>query len=213
MSDQNDVNSGQQDNSGQQADNVDWKGRYQGASQKINELMTKIQELNAQLLQRSSEMEQLRAELSLRGQENTIALGARDQQLNELLTAKSSQDAELARLRALAKKTEIAIAMGKPELLAVAKHIPDLDNEEALKVVMTELAQFGEAQAKSREQQLLSGMGQIAGGQVGTAAATLSSPEAWRREIESKPLHSTERKKMLDDYGKWLNDTYGKQGA
>lgn len=204
-----DANPVQQDNPGQQSDNVDWRARFTGASTKINELVAQVKGLEQRLAQQSSEMEQLRLNSQIKTQEDQVALSARDQRLQEILNEKTSQDSELARLRALARKQEVALKMGKPELLALAKHIPDIEDETALETIMGELAGYGDAMAKRREEQLLSGV-TMGGGQIGTAIATPASPEAWRKAIENEQLHSPERKKLLDEYGEWLNKTYGK---
>lgn len=211
-----DVNSGQQTQvatptSGQPgATDVNWEERYKGASSKINELMREINSLKEQLLARASELEQLRSELSLKTEEGKIATATRDDKLNVILAEKQTLEQELATLRALKLKVDTAKKLGKPELLMVVDLVPNVTEPAAMEYTMQQFAAYGEAMAKQRETQLLSGVTPMAGGQTSALPSTPASQEAWLKKINELPLGSTERRSAMDDYGKWLQETFNK---
>jgi len=70
MTDQSPV---QPDNSGQPA-TIDWEARYKGASTKINELTTKLRDIETQLTAKTSSEEQLRTQLGVKDVEKDSAV-------------------------------------------------------------------------------------------------------------------------------------------
>lgn len=183
--------------------NVDWKVRFDGQVRKIEELTLRNRELEGQLTQKTSENEQLRAQLSLKDTEKTAAVGERDKTIQELTTAKTGVESELTRLRGLEMKVKVAKEMGRPDLIAVLDTIPNMSDEAALKTVLTTLSSYADTQVRAREQQLLSGVTPpVTPG--ASAAKVPSSAKEWEAYINGLPLGSKERAKAMDDQWDWL---------
>lgn len=180
----------------------DWKKRFDGAVLKIQELTQQVRDLTAQLELKSSENEQLKAQLSTKDVEKTVAVGERDKQLQEALQAKSALETEVNRLKALELKLKVIKDINQPALLKIVERIPDLTDEETLKTVMKDFADFAQEAASQREKQILAGVTPGVGpAPVASAPAT---EKAWEDKINSLPLGSVERVKALNDYGDWL---------
>ncbi len=183
--------------------NTDWKARFDGQVRKIEELTLRARDLEGQLAAKTSEIEQLRAQLSLKDTEKTAAVGERDKTIQELTTSKTSIDGELARLRGLELKVKVAREMGRPDLLRVLDTIPSMTDEAALKTVLGTLSEYADSAVREREKQLLSGVTPpINGGAKG--AGVPASEKEWQEHINSLPLGSKERAKAHDDYWNWL---------
>ena len=201
----------QQDNSGQQTAGT--KGaapegyietaRYNGLVRKVEELTLTNRSLNEQLTAKSSEIEQLKGQLSIKDVEKSTAVSERDTRLNQLLSANSTLEQELKELRGLKLKVEVANELKRPELLKLAERIPALEDKEALKVIMSDFAKFADEAVSAREAQLLAGVTPSMG--PGSVAPTEpASPQAWLEKINSLQLGSPERAKALSQYGDWL---------
>lgn len=202
----------QQANPGQQAPAAstppveNWKERYDGLNKKVQELVLQARSLEEQLGSKSSELEQLRSQLSIKDTEKTVAVGERDKQIENLLQQNQTAEGELRRLKALEMKIKVAQELKRPELVELAKHIPDLEDAEALKVVMQDLARFADDAVKAREEQLLAGVTLNAGGSQVKEAGPATEQE-WVRAIEKATLGSRERRELMDAYGDWLEKT------
>ena len=103
---------------------------------------------------------------------------------------------------------KVARELKQPELITIADTIPDITDEEALRVVMTHIADFARMQVKQREDQLLAGTTLMAGASGGGLPASPASDDAWHNRIESLALGSRDRSKALEEYGKWLEQTH-----
>ena len=180
-----------------------WKERYAGQQKAIQLAVEARQASEAQLLAKTSEIEQLSAQLSLKDQEKTIAVSERDKQLETLLGDNQSQVAELGRLKALELKLEVATEMGRPELMQIASHIPDITDKELLKNVMTDFGKFTDAQVKAREDQLMAGVSPTS---VSSSAAP-TKPQTvhdWQTLVDGLTHGSKERADALYLYGDFL---------
>lgn len=183
---------------------VDWKARFDGQVRKIEELTLRNRDLESQLAEKSSEIEQLRAQLALKDTEKSAAVGERDKTIQELVTSKSSLEEELARLRALALKVKVAKDIKRPDLLPVLDTIPDMSDEEALKNVLTTLSSYADNLVRERERQLLAGVTPAISAGAAEAPGVPKSEQEWQQFINSLPLGSKERGKAFDDYWNWL---------
>jgi hypothetical protein len=179
------------------------KARFDGLVRKVEELTLSNRSLNDQLAAKTSEVEQLKGQLTVKDTEKTVAVGERDKSLQTALTENAELQKELTELRALKLKIDTINEIQKPELLKIINHIPNLTDGEALKVVMTDFAGFGDSLVKQREEQLLSGLTPTGGGPA-VQPSTPSTAKAWQEHVNSLPLGSTERGKAMDDYGDWL---------
>lgn len=203
---------GQQETPGQQASAAsaspaeNWKERYDGLNKKVQELVLQTRSLEEQLGGKSSELEQLRAQLSVKDTEKAVAVGERDKQIENLIQQSQTAESELRRLKALEMKIKVAQDLKRPELVELAKHIPDLEDPEALKIVMQDLARFADDAVKAREEQLMAGVTLNAGGSQVKEAGPATEQE-WVKAIEKEPLGSRNRREMMDAYGDWLEKT------
>ena len=188
---------------------VDWKARYDGQVRKLEQLTLANRELQAQLDQKSSEIEQLKAQLGIKDTEKQVAVGECDKRLQETLKLNSELQAELDKLRALKAQVEVAKEIGHFEILRLSDSLPAVTDKEVLKTVMSDFIGFAEEQVKRREQQLMAGITAPAG--VNAAPSAPSSKKGWEEHINSLPLGSKERQKALDDYGDWLFKQHSKQ--
>ena len=92
--------------------------------------------------------------------------------------------------------------MGKPELVEIAHLIPDIEDEDLMKNVMTDYAGFADKQVKAREEQLMAGVTQTAV-QGSTAPAKPQTAQDWANYIESLP-DGPKRVKATNEYGDFL---------
>jgi len=190
---------------------VDWESRYKGTVSKIDELVKQQKQLQAELAEKASLLEQLNGQLSLKDVEKTAAVSERDKSIETLVTASQAAEKELARLKALELKVKVSKEMKKPELIGILDTIPDVTDEEALKTIMGSIAGFADTLVKQREEQLLAGITTVAGTAAGGSPSEPASDEAWKKRIEGLPLGSRERSAALEAYGGWLNTTHSRR--
>ena len=188
----------------QQAQNIDWKARYDGLVRKVEELTLTNRTLTDQLAAKSSELEQLRGQLVVKDAEKSATVGERDKLLQAITQEKTALEGELAELRALKLKVETIQELGRPELLRVAHRIPGMTDKEALKTVLQDFAGFADELVQAREKQLLAGVTPPVSSAGNTKAAVPSSEQDWERHINAQPLGSRERQRAFDDYYVWL---------
>ncbi len=180
-----------------------WKARYDGLVVKVQELSLANQTLTGQLAQKSSEIEQLKAQLGIKDTEKQVAVGERDARLQTALTENTALQNELNQLRALKMQLEVANELGHPELMQIASNLPMMTDREAMKTVMASLADFTTKQVQAREQQLMAGITPPVGGGASAPSAP-STSDGWVKHINALPLGSPEREKALNDYGDFL---------
>jgi len=189
---------------------TDWKKRYDGQQIALQKLSIEKQELQKQLGEKTSQLEQLDAQLSLKETEKSVAVGERDKQLQEALQRTQELESELRELKALKLKVEVANELGKPELIAVADAFPNLDDKELLTQVMKDISGFTDKQVKAREDQLLAGtLPSI--NQADTTPSVPQTEAEWVEHLNSLPFGSPEKQKALDQYGDFLNSKYQNQ--
>ncbi len=183
--------------------------RYNGLNQKVQDLVLANQDLNRQLLAKTSELEQLRASLTVKDAEKAAAVTERDKSLNEIVQSKAALEAQLKELKALQLKVKIAKEIGHTELLTIADRIPAFEDENVLKETMLDFVNFAGAQVKAREEQLKAGVtpGAGPGAPVNSSPATA---EQWVEHINGLSLGSAERAKAMDQYGDWLDAQHRK---
>lgn len=181
-----------------------WEARYKGQQSALQLAVTAKKELETQLATLTSDLEQLRSQLSLKETEKTVAMSERDSNIKSLMEAKNAADQELAKLRALNKKIELAKAMKRPEILPMLDRIPDIDDEEILKQYVTDMLSWADDLVSQREKALLAGVVPSLGGPGTQPIEGPSSPDAWLDKIEKLPLGSADRAKAMDEYYGWL---------
>jgi chromosome segregation ATPase len=186
------------------AGNTDWKARFDGQVRKIEELTLRARSLEGQLDTKTSEIEQLRAQLSIKDTERTTAVSERDKTIQEMTQSRASIEGELKRLRGLEMKVKVAREMGRPDLMRVLETIPNVTDETALKTVMETFSDYADNAVREREKQLLSGLTPPINGAGTKGTNAPSSEAAWQEHINGLPLGSPERAKAHDDYWNWL---------
>ena len=185
---------------------IDWQKRYNGQQRAIQLAVEAKQSAETALLTKASELEQLQAQLTLKESEKTIAVGERDKQVEALLQESQSQTAELTRLKSLEAKLKVANKLGKPELMKLADHIPNLTDEQLLENVMKDFASFGDEQVKAREDQLMAGISPSSVA-PSTSPAKPSTAEGWEQVLGGMP-HGKEKDAVLKEYGDFLESSH-----
>lgn len=180
-----------------------WEARFKGSVLKVEELTIATRDLTGQLQAKSSEIEQLKAELAKKDVEKTVAVSERDKNLQVSLTESAAKDTELASLRAYKLKVETAREMGHPELVTILGSIPDMTDPEVLKAVMGDFVQFRESGIQDREKALLSGLTPSVTPII-NAPVTPTTKEGWEQYINTFPLGSKERSAASDSWYDWL---------
>ena len=178
---------------------TDWKARFDGQVRKIEQLTIEVRRLNDELVAKTSQTEQLRSQLTLKDTEKTVAISERDKRLQDTLTAKSASDSELATLRALKLKVDVANKLGRPDLMEVMDAIPNMTDPAALESVLSTFAKFTDSKVKARETQLMAGITPAVSAAISAGPALPTNPADWMKYVESKPLGSPERAKAMDD--------------
>lgn len=186
------------------SNSIDWKARFDGQVRKIEELTLRNRELEGQLAAKASDIEQLRAQLSIKDTEKTAAVNEREKTIQELTQSRVTVEDEIRRLRGLEMKVRVAREMDRPDLLRVIDTIPMVTDEAALRSVLETLSDYADNAVRDREKQLMAGVTPAIsnGGAKGSGAP--ASDEEWQNFINRLPLGSGERSKAHDDYWNWL---------
>ncbi len=184
----------------QAAPAIDWEARYKGASQKINELMTQVATLQAQLSTNASELEQLRSSLSIKEVEKDAADNSYRTQLETAMTTANGKDAELRELRALKAKVNTAQKLNAPHLMPILDKIPFVEDPAAMEEVMKTFLDWGKDLVQKREEQLLAGVTPPPAATVVPQKALPTTPKDWEAYVNSFPMGSAEREQA---YSQW----------
>jgi chromosome segregation ATPase len=182
----------------------DWERRYKGSVKKIEELTLSKRDLEAQLAEKASRLEQLDSQLGIKDVEKDTALRERDKKLEELLQSKSQADQELETLRAMQLKLEVIKELRQPKLIEIVDKIPNLTDKEALTTVMKDFASWGNSLAKEREDQILAGYTPPVSASTSTSKPTTHS--GWMEYVNNLPMGSDERNTAMDEYWAWGQD-------
>jgi hypothetical protein len=186
-------------------DSVNWEARYKGLVPTVDKLTARMRDLEAQLAAKTSETEQLHAQLGLKDTEKSAAISERDRQLQEAIQKSTGYETELNELRALRLKLEVAKELGRPDLMKIAERIPNMNDREVLKTVLSDFASFADDAVREREKQLLSGITPTLSAAQATVTPGLPVSEGdWMKFIESKPIGSPDREKAWSDYWSFL---------
>jgi chromosome segregation ATPase len=184
---------------------TEWEARYKGSVKKIEELTLANRSLNEQLTTKTSEIEQLRAQLGVKDLEKTTAVSERDRLLQEALQKSSTMEQQLKDAQGMQLKIQVAKEIGHPELIKIMDRIPTMTDKETLTAVMKDFVDFAADSVKEREKQLLAGVTPGFGGTGQPQKVTPTNAKEWDALINSLPLGSQERNKAFDDYYEFLN--------
>lgn len=182
---------------------VDWEARYKGAVPTMEKLTIENRNLRDQQAQVTSKLEQLQAQLELKGTEKSVAVGERDKTIEQLLTEKSQLQAEVDRLKAVEMKVRVANKIGDPSLISIIDTIPSVADEEALETLMTSVSNWGSGKVKDREQELM------AGENMPSTPPTTPIPDlptniaGWQDYVNQAELGSQEREKRMEAWKDW----------
>jgi vacuolar-type H+-ATPase subunit I/STV1 len=178
------------------------QARYNGLVKKVEELTLSLRETEGQLAAKTSEYEQLNEQLSIKDTEKTVAVGERDKALQTALTENQAKDTELAELRALKLKLEVAKELQRPDLVAILEQLPNLEDKEALTVVAKDFLGWGDQLVSEREKQLSAGVTDPISS-VTAAPAKPTTSEGWENYINSLPIGTPERDDAFNEFGDW----------
>jgi len=177
----------------------DWESRYKGASRLINQLTVEVKDLKVQLSEKTSELERLKSDLSIKDVEKDAAVGERDKTLEQKITELNEAKRELKDLRAYKTKAEIAKKLD-PRLLTIIDRIPAVEDIDAQEQIMKDFITWGDQIAKQRESQILAG---VTPTNVTSADEGLpTTREEWNRQLAQTPL-GPEREKLWEHYWEW----------
>lgn len=180
-----------------------WEARYKGQQAALQRAMEQAKALEAQLAAKASEFEQLRAQLTLKDTEHTVAVSERDKNLQALVEEKTKMTSRLQELEALNLKIAVAKKLNRPEILPLIDRIPNITDEGMLETYIKDFVSWADGMVQKREKELLAGVTPaVSPGSMSPKAP--SSPEAWTDYVNGLPLGSSERRKAMDEYGDWL---------
>ena len=185
---------------------VDWEARYKGLQAvlqpKYDAAISENRTLTERIATLTSEVEQLKLQSGTAGAERDRVVADLTAQVSTLTQQNIQLSAQLTPLDQLNKKVRLASTLGLNDLLPVIEHIPYMDNEEALKEVMSNFAKIGDAKVRAREQQLL-------GGVTPTTAPLNQSPalpttsDGWRKYTEDPNITRQERDNRFAAWRTW----------
>lgn len=182
------------------------KDRFTGAIQKIQTLTTEADGFRSQLAEKTSEIEQLQRQLAEKDAGHTALLGQRETQIGELTTQTQTLQKQLKAKEVDLLKVQVAKEIGHPELITILDTIPGVEDPDALKTIMTNIAGFAETQVKQREAELLSGetpaVTSVQNAQDQFPAA--GDNQAWEKHLASLDPYSPEYDKALRAWGEQL---------
>lgn len=176
--------------------------RYTGAVQKIETLALSQKDLQQQVADKSSALEQLNSQLAEADALKNTSLGEKNSEIEKLQGQINELTVSNAALKSLEVKIQTLKDVGRPDLLPILEHLPDTSDPEKLKVALEAMAGTVDAAVAARSEQLLSGV--VDTPEISAASAPQSA-EGWVQYIESLPLGSSEREKAFDDYGTFLH--------
>lgn len=182
----------------------DWKARYDGLVKKVEQLTLHNRALNEQLAAKTSELEQLRGDLVVKDTEKSAVSQERDRFAKEKTDQIGKLESEVRELRAFKAKVEAAKKIGHPELIEIMHTIPSVEDPAALETILSDFANFTDRRVKAREEQLLSGLTPGAGAPQ-AKSVSFSNSDEWARHVNSLPLGSPERQKVMDDWYAWMS--------
>jgi len=182
------------------------QARFNGLMQRNEALSAQLETTNGNLAARSSELEQLNQQITeleashaARVDETNLTVIQLNGQISTLTEANADYDS-------LQLKLKVANELGRPDLMALAQHIPNSTDEAVIKDALTAFAGFSDGAVQKREAQLLSGVSPNGGG-VG-APAMPTTPEGWANYVNSFTLGTPEREAALKAYGKAANEQF-----
>lgn len=179
------------------------QARFTGAIQKIEELTVANRDQATRLDTQTSELELLKLTASSKDQETTIVVGERDKLLNASADEVRALNTEVTTLRAYKRKVEMAKKMGRPELINTLHIIPDMEDDEALQAVMTDILGFRDTGVEQRERELTSGIIPSTT-HIEAVDVKPTTDEGWKRYVNSFPTGSKERAAALEEQGDWM---------
>lgn len=180
-----------------------WENRYKGTGPTFNKLTQERNDLRNQVTQLTAENEELKAQLSLKDTEKTVALGERDKHIQNLLVSASEQEADLKRLRALERKLKVTKDLHAPELIEVMDTVPDIDNEEVLKTMMENILNWGKSQVTAREKELLAGITGSGSPAPVTTTVLPTNVSDWQKYVSEAADGSEEKRKRFKQWSEW----------
>lgn len=192
-----------------QSDPNNYEARYKGLVRKVEEVTLQNKQFETELGQALSLAEQFKTQLNIKDTEKEAAIAERDRLLQETTTQKLALEKEVNDLRALEKKLKVVREMGRPELATIIDTIPNMTDEDALKVVFSSISAFTDAQVKSREQQLLAGV--TPNNTNNKHVTTPQNREEWLAYLDKLDPRSNEFKKAQSDYVKAMTALHNKK--
>lgn len=187
------------------ASGENWEARYKGQQAALQRFAEELKSLKDQLVQKNSEIEQLRLQLAQSKTQMDFSAGEAEKKLQEASSTVGKLQGELTTLKALQLKIKVAEELGDMSILRLHKVIPDIADEAQLKQYMSDIANWGQAQVKSREEQLLSGTVQTAAQLI--RGGEPSSDQEWITMINNEQ-DTAKRHSLQDQYGAWLKRKY-----
>jgi uncharacterized small protein (DUF1192 family) len=181
---------------------VDWEKRYKGSVTKINELTASIKDLNDQLGSKTSEIEQLKAQLTNKDIEKDASVSEHKKLLEQALSNKTHMESELTELRAMKTKLDLVKELDAKELIPILDRIPVVDDPDAMRTVMEDFKKWGDELRSEREKELLSGEYSAPASDVQGRIAEPQSADEWEAYINNLPFGS-EREQAWEKYWKW----------
>ncbi len=179
--------------------------RFNGIMQRNEALTSQLAEANTNLVTGTSLQEQTQKQIADLEAANKLQLEEAQKSAETFKGQVTDLETQGAVGSALQLKLDVATEMGQPELMALAKHIPNTTDKDAIKEAFTAFAGFANGAVEKREGQLLSGTSP-ASAAVDSAPALPTTPQGWMDRVNALPLGSPEREAALKAFGKAANE-------
>jgi len=179
--------------------------RFNGLMQRNEALTAQLTEATGNLATRSSSLEQSKKELVDQAAAQEVQVGENTLKVTELTEQVSTLTAANLDYNSLQLKLKVANELGRPDLMALAQHIPNSTDEAVIKDALTAFAGFSDGAVKKREDQLLSGVSP-AGSAGGVAPKAPTTPQGWADYVNTFPLGTKEREAALKAFGQAVTD-------
>lgn len=182
------------------------KERFTGAIQKIQSLTDRAQALEKQLAEKNSGLEQLQLTLAEKEAGTQTLVSQREQQIGELTNQISELQRQLTISEINMRKVEIAKEIGHPELIQILDTIPNAENEEQLRTMMKNIADFTTSQVSTRERELMAGVTTpvTSVDNVQNTYPEAADAKAWENRLKELTPGSPEWDKAMEHWRKAL---------
>lgn len=181
----------------------DWEARFKGVQPKYQSALETIKAQQGDLATKTSEVEQLRAQIAQMAVEKDTVAATWSEKVKELTEQNLKKDTELVALRRQDHIIQAAKEAGVDDILPILSSIPYSEDREVQIKLIKDLSEWAGGKVKARETQLLAGETPpttLTGTQPAVEPVT---PEGWQAHIAALPVGSQARMDAMNKMFAW----------